>query len=458
MKWRMEPEAASKLADGLAAAVVAAIPWSTSIAYILMAAWAVVSLANGDPMAWRAVMKRPAAYLPVAIAALAAVGMLWAFGVPWAQRLEGLVSFGKLLAIPILFVQFRNSPRTHWVLFAFLISCTVLLALSWSQVVTGLSPLPRGGSTSYGVPVRDYIVQSQEFILCAVGLIYAAYTTIRRARWPLALGCTALALLFLANVFFIAPSRTGLVTFPVLLIVLVAANIRLKHALGIVCGILATCAVVWFASPAIQKRILGIVTEVQDARSKNVSTSAGERLDYWTSSIAIVETAPLIGHGTGSIRVMFERAAAGLGSGKRPTTNPHNQTLMVAIQFGIIGAALLFAMWFAHFILFRVGGLAGWIGMAVVAQNFIGSLFNNHLTDFTQSWIYMFGVGVTGALALRAGAPQDRDDLGSNRPSIVTAVNSDNLVHLNAVREPLRTSDQVQGGHFRHPASGEAAT
>jgi len=30
MKWRMEPEVVRKLADGLAAAVVVSIPWSTS--------------------------------------------------------------------------------------------------------------------------------------------------------------------------------------------------------------------------------------------------------------------------------------------------------------------------------------------------------------------------------------------------------------------------------------------
>jgi hypothetical protein len=417
-----------------------------------MAAWVIVVLPNSEPSAWRAVMRHPAAYLPVAITVLAAIGMLWASGVPWAQRLEGLTSFGKLLAIPILFVQFRNSPRGNWVLLAFLVSCSVLLALSWFQVVTGLKPLPRGGSTSYGVPVRDYIVQSQEFILCAVGLIYVAFMTIRQRRWPLAAGCAALVLLFLANVFFIAPSRTGLVTFPVLLIVLVAANMQLKYALGIACGILVACAVVWFASPAIQKRILGIITEVHDARSKNISTSAGERLDYWISSIAIVEAAPLIGHGTGSIRLMFERAASELKSNKRPTTNPHNQTLMVAIQLGIAGAALLFAMWLSHFVLFRAGGLAGWIGMAVVAQNFIGSLFNNHLTDFTQSWIYMFGVGVAGAMALKAS--QDQDDFGSYRSKIINGIDSSNL-KPDVARKPLRTPDQVRSRHFRHRARGE---
>ena len=40
------------------------------------------------------------------------------------------------------------------------------------------------------------------------------------------------------------------------------------------------------------------------------------------------------------------------------------------------------------------------MGLAVVAQNVIGSMFNNHLFDFTQAWIYMFGVGVAGGAVL----------------------------------------------------------
>jgi hypothetical protein len=70
-------------------------------------------------------------------------------------------------------------------------------------------------------------------------------------------------------------------------------------------------------------------------------------------------------------------------------------------------------MWLSHLLLSRHGGLAGWVGLAVVAQNIIGSLFNNHLFDFTQAWIYMFGVGVAGAMMLaqsreaaRQAAPQ----------------------------------------------------
>ena len=42
-----------------------------------------------------------------------------------------------------------------------------------------------------------------------------------------------------------------------------------------------------------------------------------------------------------------------------------------------------------------------WIGFVVVAQNVLGSLFNSHISDFTQGWLYVIGVGVLGAASSR---------------------------------------------------------
>lgn len=387
------------LADWLAVAVVAAIPWSTSIAYIAMGAWLLVFVPTTEPGEWRDALKHPAAYLPVALVALSFAGMAWAGGVAWPARLNGFASFAKLLAIPVLFVQFRDSPRASRVFISFLVSCSLLLLLSWTMVVTGMKPITRG-STSYGVPVRDYIVQSQEFILCAVGLVYVVYLRIREQAWISAMALSLLAILFLINLIFVAPSRTGLVTAPVLLLILVIAHCRWSVSLAIGCAIIAAAAAAFFASPKIQARMLGVVTEVQDYRQRQLSTSAGERFDYWTTSVGIIGKAPLIGHGTGSVHAVFVQAAKEVGSSKPATTNPHNQTLTVALQLGLAGTILLVATWLSHALLFRGGGLVGWVGLAVVAQNMIGSLFNNHLFDFTQAWVYMFGVGVAGAMML----------------------------------------------------------
>ena len=113
----------------------------------------------------------------------------------------------------------------------------------------------------------------------------------------------------------------------------------------------------------------------------------------------------MIGHGTGSTRGLFEQAGIGqVGARAQVVSNPHNQTLNVAVQWGVVGVAVLYAMWLVHLLLFRGEGLTAWIGLMVVLQNFFTSLFNSHLFDFHEGWMYVLGVGVTGGMALRAKA------------------------------------------------------
>jgi O-antigen ligase len=134
----------------------------------------------------------------------------------------------------------------------------------------------------------------------------------------------------------------------------------------------------------------------------NAETSTGLRLEFWKKSIQFIRQAPVIGHGTGSIRGLFERAAVGkTGAEGVVVSNPHNQTLNVAIQWGVMGVIVLYAMWLVHLLLFRGEGWAASIGLLVVIQNMLGSLFNSHLFDVHEGWIYVFGVGILGGMHIR---------------------------------------------------------
>ena len=145
-----------------------------------------------------------------------------------------------------------------------------------------------------------------------------------------------------------------------------------------------------------------IWTEIKTYEATNERTSSGERIEFWKKSIEFIRQAPVFGHGTGSIRALFEKAAAGkTGAAGVAAANPHNQTFAVAIQLGLVGAVVLWAMWIAHMLLFRGNGLAEWIGLVIVVQNVVGSLFNSHLFDFTQGWLYAVGVGVAGGMVLK---------------------------------------------------------
>ena len=163
-------------------------------------------------------------------------------------------------------------------------------------------------------------------------------------------------------------------------------------------------AIPGFTSPYLRDRVEGVASEYANYRETGKATSTGERVVYWRVSLESIAQAPLFGHGTGSTKELFDREAMGkTGGWSQSIRNPHNQTLYVAIQWGVLGCVILYAMWYFHLSLFRGNDVAAWIGLLSVVQNFVSSLFNSHLFDFSKGWIYVLGVGVAGGMTNHAG-------------------------------------------------------
>jgi hypothetical protein len=384
------------LADYLAAAAVASLPWSTSATSILVPLWAAAAAATLDTAMLRRIAAAPAAVLPVALAVLAAAGMLWSEG-PWPEPVHGLSPFLKLLVIPLVLMQFIRSGRSDMVLTAFFASACVLLALSWTLVLFPQIPWP---VLTPGVPVKDYIIQSGEFTICSFVLLDRAIAVWSRSHAVSAL-LAGLALAFLGNVVFVALGRTSVVV-----IVVLFALLGLRHferralALFAAAGV-AIAAVAWAASPYMRSRVTHLVAELDGSIADPAASSAGMRVAFWKMSAQAIGEAPLLGHGTGSTAAVFARIAASDPSAPPAATNPHNQLLATAVPLGLVGAVLLLAMWAAHVRMFVTAGSTAWIGLSVAVQSFVGSLFNSHLFDFSQGWLYVFGIGIAGGIVLR---------------------------------------------------------
>jgi O-antigen ligase len=389
-----------RLADWLAVGVAVSLPLSTSATGILIALWLLVILATLDAGLLRRELATAAGFLPVLLWVLAAVGMLWA-DVSFAERLGGLGKFHRLLLIPFLLMHFRRSERGIWVLYGFFASVLALLVVSWGLAL--IPGLPWRGREAVGVPAKDYIFQSTNFLICAFALLGYACADARTRRWRAVIGLMALACCFLINIFFVVTSRTALLVAPVLLLLLGWRELGWRGLAGAgVLGCIVSGAI-WFGSPYLRDRLITSVNDFQAYRLSDATTSTGLHLEFLRKSLLFVETAPIIGHGTGSIREQFHNAAIGQsGVASEPSENPHNQIFAVGIQLGLVGVGVLLAMWIAHLLLFlRGGGLAAWIGVIVVVQNIVSSLFNSHLFDFTSGWLYVFGVGVAGGMVLR---------------------------------------------------------
>ena len=197
-----------RIADWLAVAVVVSLPWSTSVSVILIVLWLLAVLPTLAVKDIRRELLTAAGGLPVLLWLLAAIGMLWA-DVPWPERIDGLGGFHRLLAIPLLLVQFRRSRCGPCASYGFLISASVMLALSWLYALFpswAFAHVPFFGAhvKAFGVPAKDYILQSGIFLICAFGLIGAACERWRDARWRTIAALLCLAACFLANIAFVA--------------------------------------------------------------------------------------------------------------------------------------------------------------------------------------------------------------------------------------------------------------
>ncbi len=391
------------IADVFAILTALSLPWSTTLPAIFVSLWLGAVAWVMDWRAYGRLLTQPICYLPFALVGLALVGMLWS-DAAWSARLHAVSPTLKLLVLPGLFYHFERSSRGMWVLGAFLVSCALLMVMSWVVAYDPSLSLKGSQSDARGVFVKNYIDQSQEFALCAVALIYPFLRFARAGKfWPSML-IGLLAVCFIDTMAFIVASRSAIVTMPIMLAAVALVHMRLRTTLIIIGVMIALLGVLWLTTTDLRWSPTRLWRDYQLYKTEQGVTSVGLRLEFWKQSLQFFSEAPVIGHGTGSLRGLFERAATAYSDSDRSRiiSNPHNQTLNVAVQWGTIGVILLYAMWLVHLLLFRGQGFVAWIGLLVVVQNMFTSLFNSHLFDFHEGWMYVLGVGIAGGMTLAA--------------------------------------------------------
>lgn len=396
-----EPRVRFLCADILAVLSAVMLPWSTTGFTIFLLLWLISLIpltSSADLRPFLHLVTQSFCLLPLTMVLIAVVGTLWA-DVSWHAKLVGIKPLAKLLVLPFLIYHFQRSPRGSWIFISFVLSCALLMGLSW--IVLFEPALKLTDTLSAGVPVKNYIDQSQEFALCMIALAPWTISFYRQGNFWAAAACTALILAFFANMAFVVSARAAIVYLPVLLIVFASRYLNRRQSALLFSAGIVVAVTVWFTSGYLRARIADIWIEYQSSK-QNIIRSTGQRLEYWEKSLKFFAEAPVFGNGTGSAQALFERDAVGkTGLAAQVTRNPHNQTLNVAVQWGMIGIVALYAMWISHLLLFRGDGFASWLGLLVVIQNMTSSLFNSHLFDFHEGWMYILGVGIAAGVSLQ---------------------------------------------------------
>ncbi len=337
---------ADQLAPRFAVALAFSFPISTFLSGLFSALILLTSLAQGQWRArWRLVARNPVAVAAAALLLLVIAGLFYGEGT-WANASNYGGKYADLLLIPLLTPVFSDDRVRAQALNAFLAAMLLTLGVScllhWGLVRPDrwIHGMPQDASV-----FKDHITQN---ILMA----YAAFVFSLKAKlvtdWRHKALLIALTVLAITNIVFMVQGRTGYFILPVLAAYFGFLTFRWR---GLVAGamaflVLASAAYVW--SPSFHKRMNEAAREsVGWLHGRDKGTPVGLRLEYYKKSLAIIARHPFFGVGTGGFAVAYKNEVA--HTTLAPTTNPHNQFILITVELGVVGLAgflyLLYRQW-----------------------------------------------------------------------------------------------------------------
>lgn len=358
------------------------LPLSTAalMSFFLVTVFCVV-LAGDWREKWFILRRNPVALMFILFFSLFLIGLSYTT-VPRPDALHTLIKYSKFLLGFFLFSLFQHEKTAVYAFTAFLFAASITLLLSLLKFFADWDLLHRFVSDS-GV-FKDHIFTG--FLLAFSSYCYAALAFSIKKGWR-----WFFVLLFLVTVYdvlFVNLGRSGYVVLLSLILLLAWQQFSWK---GLFTGILVSIFLfsgLSFLPANFKDRLSRVHREINQYQHGNFDTSVGLRLEFYKNSLKLLAKHPWIGTGTGS----FSRDYFNMAEDKQfVTQNPHNEYLNIAVQFGLIGVAVLLLMFLLHWReSFRLTGLRQRFAQAVLVTIVVGSVFNSWLMDVSQGCFYVF--------------------------------------------------------------------
>lgn len=361
------------------------IPLSTVLTNIFCGLAVLLLLAERDYyQQWQRLKAHPVALIALALFSLMLLGCLYTT-VPVTTAFLMLDKYRELLYLPLFILWFRDPLTRQLGLAAFMAAMGLTLILSYGMAVTGWDFLGKGTAENPFI-FKNHITQGTLMALAAYFLAVYAFQT-QRYYWLIGV--------FLAvyNVIFMIQGRTGYLVLICLVLLFCYQAYRLR---GLLIGMMALSLfslLVYNGSDIFRTRIDKVATGVETYQQGQASGSIATRITFLKNSLILIAQHPILGTGTGSFAHEYQLLAAHQGT--QPTTNPHNEYFMIAIQWGLIGTGLFL------YLFYQIGRLASqldtaqaWMTHGLVVAIAVGCLFNSLLLDNTEGHLFVFLTGV----------------------------------------------------------------
>ena len=310
--------------------------------------------------------------------------LLFFVGVFYSQApLEDALDFFKknrgLLCIPIVISLCREDHRIGSnVIYAFFIGYSALLINAY---LVDFSLIP-SNKFAYDRHGGGFLV-----IFAYLTMQHIVLDKKRRYYW------IGFFTIIFYDLFFILNTRTGWVLFVSLSLLFLAQYFSLKKQLIFTLSLVLACIITYQFSSSFHYEIHKTITSLKtyNIKAQNSKTDLGVRLDWYQNSIELIKKKPLLGYGTGS----FLEAQEDIIKGKDtvPSSDPHNEYLLVGVQIGMVGVVFFLLVLFEpilhSFKLTRANQHhQAYALQAVVAFLAVGCLFNSWLLTSIPSDIF----------------------------------------------------------------------
>ena len=373
------------------------IPISTALDSVLLSAFLVLwFLEKGLSQRLRLVREHPVAVAGLAFAALTLLGATWSSAAPEQLR-EALVDGSRFLFLGLFAVAFLDPSTRDRAQFAFLLSSTAVLVLSfavWAGVGDGLPGVK--GRPDYPVVFKSH--STHNALLATAALLFTLHAIEARGRRARVL-LGALAVAAAIDVFFLVPGRPGQLALAAAIAYLALARFHWRRGSLAAAAVLVPLVVVaWVTSGSVlhpgseAHRHEPQAAEIDEPQS--LHSSVEQRLEYYGNAVEIIGEHPVIGVGSGGFRAAYEAKVR--GTQMHLIDHPHSAFLHVGVELGLIGLAVLVV--FLQIQWRSAGGLADF-SERTAARGFlvifvVAGLVSSTWDDHTQGLFYAWASGL----------------------------------------------------------------
>lgn len=331
----------------------------------------------------RLLLRQPVLMASLVFFALLCLGLLYG-SAPFAERLDTLKSWRKLLLLPLALLAFAQTEaklRLSWTL----VGLATIAALLSFVGLFGFSPT---------IVVHNHATQGIFFATGAFAAILLFLDPISRSLPPILRRALPLCVLLLAvNVLFVCPGRSGYLALLVLSMVACFSRFPGRYRIGVSAAAGAVLLGLLFLSPVARERLELAVSEIQGYRQAEEYSSMGIRMVMWENTVKLIAERPLFGHGLGGMREAYRRQVEGVAGWRGIVVDdPHNQYLLITAELGLVGL-LAFLGLIGSFYLQKAAEPHRTLGLGLLLAIAATSLFNGHFNTWGEGRFLLIWCG-----------------------------------------------------------------